>query len=211
MITLGRSSRQGDVSGTVPRSRKQINPRLPFLQLKRTISVAVSNASNAIHLRDNSPSQSSRFLWHVLDWNEKNRADSSKLPKISKRQYSIFYMSQFWLLERVSRLCVLVFALLFVFLHEFVIVFWTGWLNGILLTGGNPVRHPRQAPRYLPPSQSVAPTIRTCVCICNLFCICICISNLSRSTRMPPTVTISRTIRRATFTRPSSSRWDLQY
>ena len=111
-----------------------------------------------------------------------------------------------------SRLCVLVFALLFVFLHEFVIVFWTGWLNGILLTGGNPVWHPRQAPRYLPPSQSVAPTIRTCVCISNLFCICICISNHQpRSTRMPPAVTISRTIRRATFTRPSSSRWDLQY
>ena len=86
-------------------------------------------------------------------------------------------MPQFWLLEWVSRLCVLVFALLFVFLDGFVFVFGTGWLNGILLTGGNPVRHPRQAPRYLTQSQSVAPTIRTCVCICNLFCICICISN----------------------------------
>ena len=60
-------------------------------------------------------------------------------------------------------------------LHEFVFVFWTGWLNGILLTGGSPDWHPRQAPRSLSPSQSVAPTISTCVCICNLSCICICI------------------------------------
>ena len=152
MITLGRSSRQGDVPGTVPRSRKQINPRLPFLQLKRTILVAVSNASNAIHLRDNSPSQSSRFLW---------QQQASK--DIEKAIQHFLYVTILTFREGVQAVCTCICIIIRIFTWICICI-WN-WLVEWNLADRREPSLASKAGTAIPPTVTISRTDHTHLCL----------------------------------------------